>query len=125
MVDLARRGISPAVVDDQYGRLTFADDLAHAIAHLLTSKAEFGTYNVTNEGPTQSWFDIATEIFALAGAEGAVSRTSTEAYGRGKTLAPRPKNSNLNLCKLRSTGFIVPDASERLRDYVARLTAEA
>ncbi|MGA8047964.1 MAG: sugar nucleotide-binding protein, partial [Dermatophilaceae bacterium] len=93
MVDLARRGISPSVVDDQFGRLTFADDLAAAIAHLVLTSADFGTYNVSNDGPAHSWFDIASRIFEQVGAEGSVAPISTEEYGRGKSLAPRPRHS--------------------------------
>ncbi len=61
------RAASPAVVDDQVGRLTFADELARATAHLLRAEAPFGTYNVTNGGPPTSWADIAREVFALCG----------------------------------------------------------
>jgi dTDP-4-dehydrorhamnose 3,5-epimerase/reductase len=121
MVDLAQRGVSPSVIDDQHGRLTFAADLARAIAHLLSTGAGFGTYNVTNDGPTQSWFDIASEVFALVGTECAVSPTSTEAYGRGKDLAPRPRYSTLALTKITASGFSTPDASERLAEYCTRL----
>jgi dTDP-4-dehydrorhamnose 3,5-epimerase/reductase len=123
MVDLGRRGISPAVVDDQYGRLTFADDLATAIAHLVTT-AGFGTYNVTNDGATRTWFDIATEIFRLAGADGTVSPISTAEYGNGRRLASRPRNSTLDLGMLTSTSHSMPNASDRLRDYVVALGPE-
>ena len=125
MVDLANRGVSPAVVDDQYGRLTFADDLAGAIAHLLRTRAVFGTYNVTNEGPPQSWFDIATGIFELVGAEGSVAPVSTEDYGRDRALAPRPRHSTLALDRLRETGFEMEDASLRLTEYVRAARVDA
>jgi dTDP-4-dehydrorhamnose 3,5-epimerase/reductase len=121
MVDLARRGVGPSVIDDQHGRLTFAADLARAIVHLLSTGAEFGTYNVTNDGPTQSWFDIASQVFALVGAECTVSPTSTEAYGQGKDLAPRPRYSTLDLTKITASGFSTPDASERLGEHCTRL----
>ena len=39
MVRLAHVGVSPAVVDDQFGRLTFATDLARAALHLVESSA--------------------------------------------------------------------------------------
>ena len=119
MVDLARRGISPSVVDDQFGRLTFADDLADAIAYLVSSGAQFGTYNVTNDGPAQSWFEIATRIFELVGAEGSVHAVSTEDYGRAKSLSPRPRHSTLDLGKIRSTGFETTAAETRLVRYLA------
>ncbi|KAB7744824.1 sugar nucleotide-binding protein [Nostocoides sp. F2B08] len=121
MVDLARRGISPTVVDDQYGRLTFADDLADAIAHLVRTSANFGSYNVTNDGPTQSWFDIAARIFELVGAEGSVSPVSTEEYASGKSLAPRPRHSTLELDKIRSAGLVASPMSPRLTEYVGGL----
>ena len=39
MASLAERGIDPKVVDDQIGRLTFTDDLARGIRHLLDGGA--------------------------------------------------------------------------------------
>ena len=125
MVDLAERGISPSVVDDQVGRLTFAEDLARAIQHLVTTQAPFGTYNVTNAGPPQSWRDIAADIFAHVGAAGTVTGVSTEEYGHGKNLAPRPRNSVLNLAKATAAGVELPDAGQRLCRYVAGLSAPA
>lgn len=118
MADLARRGISPAVVDDQYGRLTFSEDLAAGIVHLLSAGAPSGTYNLTNEGPAQSWFGIARDVFVRCGREAAdVIPTSTTAYGEGRDLAPRPRHSVLPLDKIRATGFIPADARDRLRTY--------
>lgn len=119
MADLARRGVTPAVVDDQFGRLTFTDDLAAGIVHLLGVGAPPGTYNLTNDGPVQSWLDIAREVFVRCGRDAAdVSATSTQAYGEGKSLAPRPRYSVLPLDKLRATGFSPADAGERLRAYL-------
>ena len=65
MAELARKGVSPTVVDDQFGRLTFTADLAAGICHLVDAEAPFGTYNLTNDGPVQSWCDIARDVFAL------------------------------------------------------------
>ncbi len=59
MATLAERGVDPSVVDDQYGRLTFADDIAAASVHLLTTGAPYGIYNLTCAGPPLSWADIA------------------------------------------------------------------
>ena len=119
MADLAARGISPAVVDDQIGRLTFSDDLAAAILHLLGGGAPFGTYNMTNSGPSQSWADLAARVFELCGRDpGQVSRISTELYGAGKDLAPRPRHSTLALDKLIATGFNPASADQRLVAYL-------
>jgi dTDP-4-dehydrorhamnose 3,5-epimerase len=118
MQDLAARGVSPDVVDDQVGRLTFADELARATRHLLESRAAYGTYNVTNGGPPTSWADVARKVFELSGREpGDVGSTTTEAYGAGKQLAPRPRRSTLRLDKLRSTGYEPEDALTALARY--------
>jgi dTDP-4-dehydrorhamnose reductase/dTDP-4-dehydrorhamnose 3,5-epimerase len=122
MADLADRGISPSVVDDQRGRLTFTDDLVAATLHLLNTEAPYGTYNVSCEGPVQSWADIAKEVFVLRGREASdVTCVSTETYGQGKQMAPRPANSTLDLAKLRATGFDPRPAAVALSAYVADL----
>lgn len=119
MADLAERGVSPAVVDDQYGRLTFTDDLAAGIVHLLAHAAP-GTYNLTNGGPVRSWADVAGRVFELRGRSADdVARVSTAQYGAGKDLAPRPHNSVLALDKIRATGFDPADADERLIEYLS------
>ena len=118
MQDLARRGASPDVVDDQLGRLTFADELARATRHLVTTGAPFGTYNVTNGGPATTWADAAREVFRLTGREpDDVRRTSTEAYSVGNSLAPRPRHSTLDLAKLRTTGLEPEDGFTALARY--------
>jgi dTDP-4-dehydrorhamnose 3,5-epimerase len=40
MLELAKKGVSPTVVADQIGRLTFTDELVRAIDYLLTKKAD-------------------------------------------------------------------------------------
>ena len=56
-----------AVVDDQYGRLTFTAELAEAIRHLTGTRAPYGTYHVSNAGPVRAWSDVARQVFTLAG----------------------------------------------------------
>ncbi len=70
MRSLAEKGVSPTVVADQFGRLTFTDELARATAHLLGSAAAYGTYNVSNGGPAMSWADIAAAVFERSGRSG-------------------------------------------------------
>ena len=120
MQALAGRGIEPKVVADQVGRLTFTEDLAAGIRHLLETRAEYGTYNLTNSGRPESWADIARQVYRLAGKDpAAVTAVSTAEYYAGKEgVAPRPANSVLALDKIRSAGFNPPDAAARLRDYV-------
>ncbi|HYO85020.1 MAG TPA: sugar nucleotide-binding protein [Dermatophilaceae bacterium] len=119
MADLAARGVSPSVVNDQVGRLTFADDLAAGIAHLLSTDAPFGTYNLTNTGPVQSWADIAADVFELCGRDPAdVRPVSTEEYAGGRNLAPRPERSPLALDAITGAGFVPGAARERLAGIV-------
>lgn len=126
MVSLAERGIDPAVVDDQVGRLTFTADIAAAIIHLLTTGAAPGTYNITNDGPTQSWAEIAADVFELSGHErNRVSGISTAEYFAGKQVAPRPLKSALNLAKIVATGFSPRPASVALAEYLAADTEVA
>lgn len=116
---LAEKGVSPSVVDDQVGRLTFASELARAIVHLLSVQAPFGVYNVSNGGAPGSWSDIARAVFESSGRESRdVSGVSTEEYFAGKSVAPRPLSSVFDLEKLSSTGFELEDQWAALEHYL-------
>ena len=122
MARLADDGVSPSVVDDQHGRLTFAEDLAAATLHLLRSEAPFGIYNCTNAGEETTWADIAREVFVARGRDAAdVRGVSTAEYAAGKTISPRPAHSLLPLDKLEATGFTPRDQHDALRAYLAGL----
>lgn len=121
MASLAERGIAPSVVNDQIGRLSFTEDIAAGIRHLLSTDAPFGTYNLSNDGAPQSWADIAADVYELSGgSREAVSGVSTEEYFRGKSVSPRPANSMLDLAKIQATGFAPAMAAERLQEFLAR-----
>lgn len=121
MLGLAGRGIAPTVVDDQIGRLTFAADLAAAVACLLRSAAPFGDYHVTGGGPPASWADVAREVYRLAGhPDLAVTGTSTAAYFADKPAAARrPLNSVLDTDKAAAAEVVMPDWRTGLAAYVA------
>jgi dTDP-4-dehydrorhamnose reductase len=125
MASLADRGSAPSVVNDQIGRLTFTDDLAKGIAHLLTSRPAFGTYNLTNGGEPASWAEIAAQVFALTGHDSAsVTGVSTADYYAGKEgIAPRPAWSVLDNTRIEATGFRAPTWQEKLAQYVGALTS--
>jgi dTDP-4-dehydrorhamnose 3,5-epimerase len=144
MMNLAEKNISPTVVHDQIGRLTFTSELVRAIDHLLlgpdsagqgkmtnekvakieTGKTKnffpFGTYNVTNDGPSVSWADITRQIFTLLGREDlTVTNTTTEEYFKDKeAIAPRPLQSTLDLSKIQSTGFKSTNWQDELKNYI-------
>lgn len=120
MIDLAKKNISPTVVSDQIGRLTFTSELVKAIDHLLVKKAPYGTYNVSNSGDSASWAEITREIFkSLEKDDLTVTDISTEDYYKGKDgIAPRPLQSTLNLRKIQATGFQSTDWQDDLKEYV-------
>ncbi|GAA1841560.1 dTDP-4-dehydrorhamnose reductase [Microbacterium koreense] len=121
MSSLAERGVDPAVVDDQVGRLTFTTDLARAIRHLLNERPASGVYNVTNSGDPVSWAQIAREIFALGGHDrDRVRPCTTEEYQASAKapVAPRPRNSTLDLSKLEATGFAPRSWRDALRTAI-------
>lgn len=118
---LAEGGISPTVVDDQVGRLTFTDELARATRHLIGSGAPYGTYNVTNAGEPRTWAAYARRVFKLSGRSADdVTPISTEEYLGGRTgISPRPRHSVLSLAKIEATGFRPADADEALEKYLS------
>lgn len=121
MLSLADRGVDPAVVNDQHGRLTFTSELAKAIRHLIETRAPYGTYNVTGSGSATSWAAVARRTFELAGHDpNRVTEVSTAEYYADATqpVAPRPFNSVLDLTKIQSAGFVPADADEALATYV-------
>lgn len=123
MKSLADKGIKPSVVNDQIGRLTFADDLASGIKHLLDTAAPYGTYNLTNDGEPASWCDVAKLVFSISGAlTDDVTPVLTSDYYQGKkSIAARPKNSTLDLTKIKSTGFYPPKWKDKLNEYLRTL----
>lgn len=126
MVSLAEKNISPTVVSDQIGRLTFTSTLVDAVDHLLTTNAAFGTYNVSNAGDTVSWADITRSIFSELGRDDlTVTDTTTAEYFAGKEgIAPRPLQSELDLRKIEASGLTLRDWRSDLHDYIANETKE-
>lgn len=121
MLELGHKGINPAVVSDQVGRLTFTGELVRGIDHLLVNNADSGIYNLTNDGDPASWADITRQIYRIAGLENSVTDITTKEYYAGKEgVAPRPLQSSLDLGKLKATGFKPNDWIIDLTEYVAK-----
>ena len=122
MASLADRGVSPDVVDDQVGRLTFTREISRAIVHLLDTKAPYGTYNLSNGGEPMTWADIARAVFSARGRDpGSIRGVPTSEYVAGKSLAPRPRHSVLSLDKIIASGFRPTDAMTQLQAYLSAL----
>lgn len=120
MAGLAEKNISPSVVNDQIGRLTFTSTLVEAIDHLLKTGAPYGIYNVTNSGEPASWADITRVIFHGLGRDDLnVTNVTTAEYYKDKSgIAPRPLHSTLDLAKIEATGFKPNDWRDDLKQYL-------
>jgi dTDP-4-dehydrorhamnose reductase len=120
MMGLAAKGVSPSVVGDQVGRLTFTDQLVDGIEHLLAKKAPFGIYNLSNDGEPASWAEVTRAVFADMGRDDLkVTDISTEEYFKNKPeAAARPLQSVFDLGKIRATGLKLRDWRDDLRKYV-------
>ena len=114
------------VVDDQLGRLTFTDQMAEAVFHMLDVGVPYGTYDMTGTGAVKSWADIARACFEATNGNGekVVPVSTAEYYASAQgPIAPRPCHSALDLAKLEAAGFKPRDWEEELSDYLAELTS--
>jgi dTDP-4-dehydrorhamnose reductase len=92
MLNRARAGSPVSVVDDQRGQPTWTADVAAQIRALIVTAAPAGVYHATSAGET-TWFGLAREVYALAGADTTlVTPCTSAAYQRP---APRPAYSVL------------------------------
>jgi dTDP-4-dehydrorhamnose reductase len=98
ILGLAKEKDSIKVVNDQIGNPTHANDLAHHILKIALTD-EYGVYHCTGGGVC-SWYDFASEIVRLAGADCKVEPCTTEGFPRP---APRPAYSAMDHLMLRCT----------------------
>lgn len=102
MLRLARENGKIAVVADQVGNPTSANDLAYTILKIATTE-EYGVYHCTNNGIC-SWFDFASAAVELAGIPCEKEPlTSAEYKARFPQSADRPAYSSLDNARLRAT----------------------
>lgn len=122
MLRLARENGKIAVVSDQMGNPTSANDLAYEILKIALTD-EYGVYHCTNEG-TCSWFDFASAAVDLAGVECEKEPlTSAEYKQRFPQSADRPAYSSLDNARLRATiGNEMRPWKEALATYLTSLS---
>jgi dTDP-4-dehydrorhamnose reductase len=103
-----------AVVDDQHGRPTYAEDLAAAIIALLEGGAR-GVYHVSN-ADSATWWDLARKSLDLAGfSDLAIDRIRTEDLD---LPARRPRWSVLDCSKAEAKGVRLRTWQEAVRAYL-------
>jgi len=113
------------VVNDQFGRPTFAEDLAQGIYDLVKNKPESGTYHISGGGKTISWEDFSRKIFEVAGKKTKVVGITTKAYFAqypDKKIAPRPHFSVFSLEKSKKAGIKIIDWEDSLKIYVSAIS---
>ena len=91
MIKLAENKDELSVVNDQFGKPTWTNDLAIMTKQLLQDKRPYGIYHIVNEGEC-SWYDFAKKIFELENINIKVNPISSAEY---EFKTPRPKNAVL------------------------------
>ncbi|MES2485460.1 MAG: dTDP-4-dehydrorhamnose reductase [Bacteroidota bacterium] len=115
MIRLSNERPALSVVADQTGTPTNANDLADAIAQIISSgKKAYGIYNYSNEG-VATWYDFAKEIFRVNNITIDVSPITTSAY---PTPAKRPAYSVLDKSAIKDTfDIIIKPWQEAIEPY--------
>jgi dTDP-4-dehydrorhamnose reductase len=113
---ISRDNESIRVVNDQVGRPTSAEHLAHVTLQLLDKQAR-GTLHVTDGGEC-TWHEFASEIVRLAGHKARVDPCTAEEFSRP---AKRPAYSVLDLGPTEALIGPMPSWRDNLADVMARL----
>lgn len=123
MLALSEKMDETKIVSDQFGRPTWAVDLAKAISDVVKKQPEIGIYNITGDGNVVSWADFAREIFKIAGKSTKVIPITTEEYladKKDKKIAARPAYSALSLTKSKNAGLFLSAWQRSLREYLLK-----
>jgi len=110
ILNLSQKQKELEVVDDQYGKPTYAPDLAKKTKEILEKQKPFGIYHVTNEKMT-NWYEFARKILEVSNINKKVKPCKSEKFSRP---AKRPSYSILLNNKL---GHL-RNWEEALKDYI-------
>ena len=134
MLDLARKGLSLKIVDDQYGCPTWARNLALASVGVVeywqaaVSEEHSGVYHYCDDG-SMNWYDFARNIFNLAVTAGLLENLPEIAPVPSSEFpqpAERPKWSVLDTNKIRQVFNIHPASFEAsLKTVIDEIKARA
>ena len=114
MLRLGTERDSLNIISDQIGTPTYARDLAEVIIYIVSNfeKEKInGLYHFSNSGKA-TWYDFATEIFAIANVNCKTNPIPTTEY---PTPAERPKYSLMDKSKIQK------DFDVSLKDWKGRL----
>jgi dTDP-4-dehydrorhamnose reductase len=110
------------VVDDQWGRPTWSNDLARAIWDIVRSRPKKRLIPVTGKGPKTTWARFARTFLRSEGWVGKVVPTTTAQFAaekdaKGETFAARPLNGVLSLTTAVGNNIYLADWRESIRTY--------
>lgn len=106
------------VVDDQWGRPTYAVDLARGLLDLIDRDAR-GIYHLSAGGEPTTWARLAETIVAFAGLQSTINRVPTR-----EQIAARPTNSVLDCSKATALGVALREWMEAVAEYLAEEAKE-
>jgi len=116
MLKIAEARDEIKIVDDQCGAPTFTQDLAKAIADLVTTEC-YGIYHITNQGKV-SWYNFAK---AILGKSRKITRVIPVTSDDINRPARRPRNSALDPFPMAETiGYLLPPWENALDRYLSQ-----
>jgi len=120
MMRLAMEQPELRVVADQRGSPTSAEDLAQALAKMLTLDIR-GIVHATGTGDC-TWYELASAIVSAMGRQTPVHPMTTAEVGR---RAARPSYSVLANCVLKQSGMTLPHWKDSLVQFVKSMGTSA
>jgi dTDP-4-dehydrorhamnose reductase len=118
IIDGLEQGSEVRVFTDRVVSPSYAQDVAHAVRHLVDSDAPPGLYHCVNSGHA-TWHDVAMEAARLMGVRPRLKRVTLEEVA---FRAPRPRFCALSNRKLAAAGCAMPAWNDALQRW---LTARA
>lgn len=115
MLDLSENHQYLNVVNDQLGRPTWTRTLSEFMIYLVDERASYGLYQLSNES-TCTWYEFAKEIFKDKNIE--IHPISSNDYPQ---KAFRPRNSVMDLSKVKKTGFKIISWQDALQNFMASI----
>ena len=100
------------VVDDQWGRPTYAVDFARGLLDLIDQDAR-GIYHLSASGEPTTWARLAETIVTLTGLQAIINRVPTR-----EQIAARPTNSVLDCSKAAALGVALRAWPEAVAEYL-------
>ena len=110
-----QNNIEIRVVDDQIGNITSTKLIIKTIEKFIEDKLPCGIYNLTNDGPIVSRYDIACFIKECINSKCNIIRCKTDEF---KSVAKRQLNSNLCIDKIKKY-IDVELLNDAIKEYIA------